>query len=91
MEGQGNLQSFGTTFHIQLCHSKSCKQAALSFKYAKDEDFWNQMMVLSINFDFPWWRKSALNLTSFGVKWPSSGYFPPIIVISGLPRPIGLI
>jgi len=39
------------------------------------------MVVLSRNFDFPWWRKSALNLTCFGAKWPSCQYFPLITVV----------
>jgi hypothetical protein len=38
----------------------------LSLEYAKEENVWNQMMVLAKDFDFLWWRKSVLNLSCFG-------------------------
>jgi len=39
------------------------------------------MVVLCRNFDFPLWRKSALNVICFGATaWTSRWYFPPISV-----------
>jgi hypothetical protein len=56
----------------------------LSVKYVEEEDIWEKMTVLAMNFMLSWWRKSPVNLTHFGAKMASPQYFPPIIVVQFL-------
>jgi hypothetical protein len=57
------------------------KKIVLSFKYVQEEDIWTKIVVLPINFVFPWWRKSAINLTSLAKMAVSSILFCQSLVI----------
>jgi hypothetical protein len=74
------LWSFGTVFYFHPCRSQNWIEIGLNLRYVEEEDFWNPIVVPARDFDFSWWRKLALNLTSFGYLTCKIGIVP---ILSG--------